>query len=133
MIKKVAIFASGSGSNAENIIRFFSDEKNVIFPFILGVPFLIRQLFRAGKSLKIIFRAKSVFYPKRRQILTRFHLTRKQASTQGGIGKYRYLRLRVPSTIRLFRLTCQSRQSIREKDFFHLRQAVIWAGKRKRL
>ena len=36
MIKKVAIFASGSGSNAENIIRFFSDEKNVIFPFILS-------------------------------------------------------------------------------------------------
>ncbi|MEE0911601.1 MAG: phosphoribosylglycinamide formyltransferase [Paludibacteraceae bacterium] len=36
MIKKVAIFASGSGSNAENIIRFFSDEKNVIVPFILS-------------------------------------------------------------------------------------------------
>ena len=36
MIKKVAIFASGSGSNAENIIRFFSGEKNVIFPFILS-------------------------------------------------------------------------------------------------
>lgn len=36
MAKKVAIFASGSGSNAENIIRYFSKTKNVIFPFILS-------------------------------------------------------------------------------------------------
>jgi phosphoribosylglycinamide formyltransferase-1 len=36
MTKKVAIFASGSGSNAENIIRYFSETKNVIFPFILS-------------------------------------------------------------------------------------------------
>jgi phosphoribosylglycinamide formyltransferase-1 len=36
MAKKVAIFASGSGSNAENIIRYFSETKNVIFPFILS-------------------------------------------------------------------------------------------------
>lgn len=36
MVKKVAIFASGSGSNAENIIRYFSETKNVIFPFILS-------------------------------------------------------------------------------------------------
>lgn len=35
MKKNVAIFASGSGSNAENIITYFSGNKNVSFPFIL--------------------------------------------------------------------------------------------------
>ena len=35
MEKKLAIFASGSGSNAENIINHFSGNKNVSFPFIL--------------------------------------------------------------------------------------------------
>ena len=35
MEKKLAIFASGSGSNAENIINYFSGNKNVTFPFIL--------------------------------------------------------------------------------------------------
>ena len=35
MKKKLAIFASGSGSNAENIITYFSGNDNVSFPFIL--------------------------------------------------------------------------------------------------
>ena len=34
-MKKIAIFASGSGSNAENIIKHFSGNKDVEFPFIL--------------------------------------------------------------------------------------------------
>ena len=35
MCKKIAIFASGSGSNAENIISYFSGRPDVSFPFIL--------------------------------------------------------------------------------------------------
>jgi phosphoribosylglycinamide formyltransferase-1 len=34
--KKIAIFASGSGSNAERIISYFADNKNVDFPFIIS-------------------------------------------------------------------------------------------------
>ncbi len=34
-MKNVVIFASGSGSNAENIISYFSDNKEVKFPYIL--------------------------------------------------------------------------------------------------
>ena len=33
---KIAIFASGSGSNAENIIRYFSDNKNVKVVLVLS-------------------------------------------------------------------------------------------------
>jgi phosphoribosylglycinamide formyltransferase 1 len=33
---KIAIFASGSGSNAENIVNFFSDNPNFIFPLIIS-------------------------------------------------------------------------------------------------
>lgn len=36
MDKKIAIFASGSGSNAENIIRYFSDKSQYSFPLILS-------------------------------------------------------------------------------------------------
>ena len=32
----IAIFASGSGSNAENIIRYFSEKPNFNFPFIIS-------------------------------------------------------------------------------------------------
>jgi phosphoribosylglycinamide formyltransferase-1 len=35
MYRKIAIFASGSGSNAENIINYFSGRSDVSFPFIL--------------------------------------------------------------------------------------------------
>ena len=35
MIKRIAIFASGSGSNAENIINYFSGRPDISFPFIL--------------------------------------------------------------------------------------------------
>ena len=35
-MKNIAIFASGSGSNAENIINYFSDNPNVSFPLILA-------------------------------------------------------------------------------------------------
>lgn len=34
-MKKIAIFASGSGSNAENIINYFSENKEISFPFII--------------------------------------------------------------------------------------------------
>jgi len=34
-MKKIAIFASGSGSNAENIISYFSENKEVKFPVII--------------------------------------------------------------------------------------------------
>ena len=34
-MKNVAILASGSGSNAENIIKHFSDSKDVHIPFVL--------------------------------------------------------------------------------------------------
>lgn len=33
---RIAIFASGSGSNAENIIRYFSNHPNFVFPVILS-------------------------------------------------------------------------------------------------
>lgn len=36
MSVKIAIFASGSGSNAENIIRYFQGNKAVVFPLILS-------------------------------------------------------------------------------------------------
>lgn len=35
-MKKIVIFASGSGSNAENIITYFSHNKEVTFPLILS-------------------------------------------------------------------------------------------------
>ena len=35
-MKKIIIFASGSGSNAENIISYFSANKEVVFPCILS-------------------------------------------------------------------------------------------------
>lgn len=36
MSVRIAIFASGSGSNAENIIKYFSHSKNFVFPVILS-------------------------------------------------------------------------------------------------
>jgi phosphoribosylglycinamide formyltransferase-1 len=36
MQTRIALFASGSGSNAENIINFFSGNPEVTFPFILS-------------------------------------------------------------------------------------------------
>ena len=36
MTPKIALFASGSGSNVENIIRYFSGNKNFEFPLILS-------------------------------------------------------------------------------------------------
>lgn len=36
MQKKIAIFASGSGSNAENIIRYFQDSTTLCFPLIIS-------------------------------------------------------------------------------------------------
>ena len=36
MNKKIALFASGSGSNAENIIRYFSDQSVFEFPLIIS-------------------------------------------------------------------------------------------------
>ncbi len=35
-MKKIAIFASGSGSNAENIIDYFNGNKDVTFPVIIS-------------------------------------------------------------------------------------------------
>ena len=36
MNKKVALFSSGSGSNAENIIRYFSQKEGFEFPVIIS-------------------------------------------------------------------------------------------------
>ncbi|MCL2597590.1 MAG: phosphoribosylglycinamide formyltransferase [Paludibacter sp.] len=36
MIRKIAILASGSGSNAENIIRYFAKNKTFVFPIIIS-------------------------------------------------------------------------------------------------
>jgi phosphoribosylglycinamide formyltransferase-1 len=36
MTLKIALFASGSGSNAENIVRYFSIDSNFIFPVIIS-------------------------------------------------------------------------------------------------
>jgi len=36
MTSKIAIFASGSGSNAENIIHYFSESDKFVFPVILS-------------------------------------------------------------------------------------------------
>lgn len=35
-MKRVAILASGSGSNAENIIRYFSGDSELVFPLIIS-------------------------------------------------------------------------------------------------
>lgn len=35
-MKKIAILASGSGSNAENIIKYFSTKENVEIPFVIS-------------------------------------------------------------------------------------------------
>jgi len=35
-MKRIALFASGSGSNAENIIRYFSNSSELEFPFIIS-------------------------------------------------------------------------------------------------
>lgn len=36
MTKKIALFASGSGSNAENIVRYFSQNSDFEFPLIIS-------------------------------------------------------------------------------------------------
>ena len=36
MINRIAIFASGSGSNAENIINFFAQDSRFLFPIIIS-------------------------------------------------------------------------------------------------
>ena len=36
MSLKIALFASGSGSNAENIVRFFQNDSNYVFPLIIS-------------------------------------------------------------------------------------------------
>ncbi len=35
-MKKIALFASGSGTNVENIVHYFADKKEVIFPFVIS-------------------------------------------------------------------------------------------------
>lgn len=35
-MKNIALFASGSGSNVENIIRYFQDDARIHFPFIIS-------------------------------------------------------------------------------------------------
>jgi len=35
-MKRIVLFASGAGSNAENIIRYFSDSHELEFPFIIS-------------------------------------------------------------------------------------------------
>ena len=35
-MKNIALFASGSGTNVENIIRYFQDDKRIHFPFIIS-------------------------------------------------------------------------------------------------
>jgi len=35
-MKRIVLFASGSGSNAENIIRYFSGSKELEFPFVIS-------------------------------------------------------------------------------------------------
>ena len=48
-MKKIVIFASGSGSNAENIITYFSKDKNISFPCILSNKEDAFVKVRAGK------------------------------------------------------------------------------------
>ena len=35
-MKRIVLFASGAGSNAENIIRYFSDSRELEFPFVIS-------------------------------------------------------------------------------------------------
>lgn len=70
-MKKIILFASGSGSNAENIITYFSKNKEVTFPCILcnkedayvkvraqklGVPFkyFAKEEWKSGEILKYL-------------------------------------------------------------------------------
>ena len=36
MTTKIALFASGSGSNAENIVNYFADKPGIEFPLIVS-------------------------------------------------------------------------------------------------
>ncbi len=79
MTSKIAVFASGSGSNAENIIRYFSDSGKFEFPLILsnkvdafvherakklGIPSFTftREQFIAGDEILQFLRANNIDY-----------------------------------------------------------------------
>jgi len=52
IMKKIVIFASGSGTNAENIIKYFADSKNVKISFVFSNKSDAKVLEKA-KNLKI--------------------------------------------------------------------------------
>ena len=71
MKRRIALFASGSGSNVENIIRYFSNNRELEFPFVIsnrpeaGVHERVKKLmipsyvfnksdFETGKILKFL-------------------------------------------------------------------------------
>jgi phosphoribosylglycinamide formyltransferase-1 len=77
-MKNIALFASGSGSNAENIIRYFRDDTNLNFPLVisnkqdayvherakkLGVPsfFYKKNSFENGEVLAFLLENKIDF------------------------------------------------------------------------
>ena len=70
-MKRIALFASGAGSNAENIIRYFSDSNELEFPLIIsnrpdaqvherakkfGIPSYVfkKSAFENGEVLKLL-------------------------------------------------------------------------------
>ena len=77
MTTKIALFASGSGSNAENIVNYFADKPGIEFPLIvsnkvdayvherarrLGIPSVTFSSaeFRDGNAILTILKDKSV-------------------------------------------------------------------------
>ena len=62
-MKKIAIFASGSGSNAENIIKYFSTKENVKVTLVLSNNRDALVLKRAEKlNVRTIFFERADFY-----------------------------------------------------------------------
>ncbi len=62
-MKKIAIFASGSGSNAENIVKFFKDRSNVEIPCVLTnnpKAFVIERL--KGYGIDVFVFDREMFY-----------------------------------------------------------------------
>ena len=68
-MKHLAVFASGSGTNAENIINFFSDDKNIEISLILSNKKDAFVLKRAENlNVKSVYFSKDDFYKSQKVI-----------------------------------------------------------------
>lgn len=79
MLKRIAIFASGSGSNAENIIRYFSDSTNIKVVLVLT----------NNPHAKVLERAKKFNVPCK--VFNRFEFTTDEDFLQNLIDEVDYI------------------------------------------